>query len=558
MNNLFVSKLNKVTKRKIRKFYVLLSILLFFIILLAGYIRIDITKDMLSLQQQFLAKYVLNLESEITSPLLLAVEKTAIVAKYADIDNVEDIQNSLNTVRYSNTSFIRDIQIIRSIPNSEDYLEISSISSKTVSYDKLKYYEHIKNVDLEPIATLDGYRYSKLSAYRDELDLSTLMPILIKIDSTLTHSETMALIICDITHILDSMKSNYSFSSLGEDVKLDVAIYNQDYKLYETSKNLILAKYNVLYINNSLSDYNGFDRSLGLFSKIDDKSQTMMAFNDDFGLYFSASIPINYIRKDSEKFGNYIIIIGLICLMVVVVLIKFVFVVEDDYKKYEIKEAEAKFDSLQARMNPHFLFNSLDSISYAIEDNDERGAIKSLKSLSYILRFELRDTDKLIPLTHQIKYIRNYINLQEIRYKNRFSFDFEILINEELELDNIYILKYCIQPLVDNCFKHGVYKNSNHININVTYRNVADSMIICVTDDGPNISDEKRKEINSMFDAPINNKELATQGMHLGLKNIHQRLRLLFGPDYGLELLDSDEGFSIQATIPLYPRMYMK
>ncbi|MBK5201932.1 MAG: histidine kinase [Spirochaetaceae bacterium] len=558
MNNLFPSKLNKVTKRRIRKFCLVLSFLLFFIIILAGYIRLDITKDMLSLQQQFLAKYVLNLENEITSPFLLAIEKISIVTKYANIDNVEDIQDSLNTFRANNSSFVRDIEIIKSIPNSDEYLEISPYYVKSLNYQDLKYYDIIKDIKLDSIATSDGYRYSKLQAFRDDMSLSTLMPILVKIDSTPEHSEAMAIIICDITNILSSLKNNYSFSSLGEDVKLEVSIYDQNYQLYETSKNLILNKYNVLYLNNSLANYNGFDSSLGLFSKIDETSQTMLAFNDDFGLYFSASIPINYIRKDSKKFWNYIMFLSIICLIVVIVIIKFLFNVANEYKKYEIKEAEAKFDSLQARMNPHFLFNSLDSVSYAIEDKDERGALKSLKSLSYILRFDLRDTDKLIPLTQQIKYIRNYINLQEIRYSNRFSFDFDIMIDENLELDNIYILKYCIQPLVDNCFKHGVYKKSEHMNIKVTYRNTQDSLIICVIDDGPNITEAKAKELNSIFSSTITNKDLATQGMHLGLKNIHQRIRLLFGSKYGLQLLEVEKGFSIQAIIPLYPKHFME
>lgn len=548
------SRLNVTTKTRIRNFYFILIALLLLIIASSIYVKIELSRDMLNLQQQFLAKYAQNLEQNISNPIMLNIEQAAVIIKNSNTNNVDYMQSSLNTIISKRTNFVRYIDIMKAIPGTNQYLEITPFKKTKKKYEDLNYYDLIKNKNKNKIAHPNGFSYTKLEAFRDNLGLSTLVPILVELNTTSDENNDMVIIVFDITDILDYFGTDFSFYSLGQKVDLLVEIYDKDFKLLETSKNLQKVKYPLLNRNNNLKKSINYYGKLGLFSLTDSKLQTMLAFNYEVGLYFSISVPIDYITKASNKFVYFILFVGLLCVLVAYIIIKFVFGVEDEYRKYEIKEVEAKFDSLQARMNPHFLFNSLDSVSYAIEENNYSDATKCLRSLSYILRFDLRDTGKLMPLTTQIRYIRSYINLQEIRYHNRFSFNFDFKINEEIELENLHILKYCIQPLVENCFKHVIYKESEFINVCVCYENNKDTLFVNVSNDGPSIHADTIYELNQMLTAPIDSHYIEQRGMHLGLNNINQRIKILFGDKYGLKLLKCDSGFSIQAIFPLYPK----
>jgi len=547
------TKLNLIAAKKIKHFYLLLLFLLTIIGGMSLYIRFDISRDMLSLQQQFLSKYAVNLETNITNPMITSINKCEIIIKNVRSGNREEIQTQMNTSFLSSNNFVHSITLLEALPKGNQYREITPFTTHITDLENLDCYQCIKDGILNISGSYEGYKYAKLDAFRDDLGVSTLVPFLIQVSSPYSGKNDMALIIFNLTNLLSFNSNDLILRANEEKVFVDLSIYNQNYKLYETSKNLNTVQYPVLYINESLKNNTSFNRPLGIYSQLNDESQTLAVYNYELGMYFVALVPITYIKQNVNKYTKFILFLSFALLIGAFIIIKFVFEVEDDYKKYELNEIEAKFDSLQARMNPHFLFNSLDSVSYAIEEKQDHVALRCLKSLSYILRFDLRNDAKFILLTTQIKYIRAYINLQEIRYHHKFSFDFDIKIQDDIEIEQLYILKYCIQALVENCFKHGVYESSAFIHINVVYENDADSLIVTVIDNGPGVSTEKEAEINQLFSNATAKNEIKTQGVHLGLKNIHDRIRILYGKDYGLSLIPSRKGFSIQVKMPLYP-----
>lgn len=221
-----------------------------------------------------------------------------------------------------------------------------------------------------------------------------------------------------------------------------------------------------------------------------------------------------------------------------------------DYQEYKKMESESKFDALQSRMKPHFLFNTLDSIVYTIEDDEKEKALSSIKALSYILRFDLRETSKTVPLSTQIKYIRSYVDLQEIRYRNRFTFDFDIQITD-YSIEDIQVLKYCIQPLVENSFIHSVHQGSLLTHIRVKYTNDEKNIYITVYNDEVYIPEEKRAEIVGKLNNSPTSCCKNTRGLHIGLRNINQRLKLLYGDNYGITLIKADNEFEVKVSMPL-------
>ena len=213
-----------------------------------------------------------------------------------------------------------------------------------------------------------------------------------------------------------------------------------------------------------------------------------------------------------------------------------------------VKEQEAKrkseLNALQAQINPHFLYNTLDSIIWMVENENYDGAIKMVTALAKLFRISLSKGKNIISLNDEIEHVRNYLTIQSIRYKNKFEYFIEC---DENTL-NLCSLKLVIQPLVENAIKHGMEFMDGEGEIHVRGYRKENDVYLEVEDNGLGMPEEEAAEL-------LNGKERPHKhGSGVGLVNVHSRLKLRFGETYGLVIHSCpDEGMMVQIHIPYIP-----
>lgn len=195
---------------------------------------------------------------------------------------------------------------------------------------------------------------------------------------------------------------------------------------------------------------------------------------------------------------------------------------------------------LQAQINPHFLYNTLDTIIWLIESGEIGEAVKMVSSLSNYFRFSLSRGQNVITLEEEQQHIKSYLEIQQMRYRDLM--EYEIDIPDELKG---YILpKLTLQPLVENALYHGIKIRRRKGLIRVSGRAEGDHLILEVADDGSGMPQERLDELRaSLVDG---RKE------GFGLRTVHQRIQILFGAEYGLTLESTpDVGTKIFVKIPM-------
>ncbi len=201
---------------------------------------------------------------------------------------------------------------------------------------------------------------------------------------------------------------------------------------------------------------------------------------------------------------------------------------------------DADFKALQSQINPHFLFNTLESINMKAEMNRDYEVAEMVSSLGDLFRKSMNVSRERIPFSQEIDYIRVYIELQKIRFP---KMEFSIELPNEVLLS--YTLPWIIQPLVENAIVHGLapYKGEGSILIKGALE--GENVLIRVVDDGVGISLENLEKVRSHLES-----EASAETSHIGLKNVHDRIRLSFGYPYGLKVSgDPESGTCVEISI---------
>lgn len=209
-------------------------------------------------------------------------------------------------------------------------------------------------------------------------------------------------------------------------------------------------------------------------------------------------------------------------------------------------EQEAKrkseLNALQAQINPHFLYNTLDSIIWMIENENYDGAIIMVTALARFFRISLSKGKNVITVRDELEHARNYLTIQNIRYKNKFSYSIEA-DEETLYLTSI---KLIIQPLIENAIYHGMEYMSGEGDILVKSYKKNENLYIDIIDNGLGMLQEVA---DKLLTEEANNQQ--RKGSGIGLKNVHERIKLYFGEEYGLEIYsEPDEGTTIRIHMP--------
>lgn len=212
--------------------------------------------------------------------------------------------------------------------------------------------------------------------------------------------------------------------------------------------------------------------------------------------------------------------------------------VESDKEK-ENQKHQMQFNLLQAQINPHFMYNTLFSIKCVVDMNKNKTASEMLSALIQLLRRTLSNPDKLMSISNQMEALQQYADLQKFRYGDQF----EVVIQYSKEIENCLLPSLLIQPLVENAIIHGVGKFENYGVIVVSAFEKDSNIIIEVEDNGHGMSKE---QIASIFESNQNpNKK------HIGIKNINERIKLLFGEQYGISIESKlNEGTKITIRVP--------
>lgn len=215
----------------------------------------------------------------------------------------------------------------------------------------------------------------------------------------------------------------------------------------------------------------------------------------------------------------------------------------------EIKQREAELYALQAQINPHFMYNTLETIGTAVEEGETETVVDMVTVLGRMLRFSLNNESKLVRIYEEVQHVHDYLTIQTFRFEERVRF----IIQATIETEQWYCPKFIIQPIVENAVKYGLeYRKGVHIHIHVSKEFGAgsgtDDIVFRIRDDGPGIEFERLNQLRSVLKGGQ-----MLQGVNgLGLKNVHSRIGILFGEDYGLQI-DSTEGKGTEIIIRIPP-----
>lgn len=207
--------------------------------------------------------------------------------------------------------------------------------------------------------------------------------------------------------------------------------------------------------------------------------------------------------------------------------------------KLENEKREAEFKALQAQINPHFLYNTLDTINYMIRRNKQKTAIEMNIALSNLFRFGISREDAMITIKEEIEYARAYSGIMAQRYSNTINFVWKI---DESLLENNTI-KLILQPIIENAIYHGLLNKTGQRMVAIECKSYNDNIQFVIKDNGIGIPENELEKILCNLEKANNNK--------IGIYNVQSRIRLYFGDNYGLRIESVyNEGTSVYITIP--------
>lgn len=206
------------------------------------------------------------------------------------------------------------------------------------------------------------------------------------------------------------------------------------------------------------------------------------------------------------------------------------------------KKRKQEFDTLQSQINPHFLYNTLDIIVWMIENEKPDQAVKAVTALARFFRISLSRGKSIITVKDELEHVRNYLMIQHMRFKNRFSYTIEAE-DEVLELAS---LKLMLQPLVENAIYHGMEFVDGDGEIFISAWKEGEDLYLKVSDNGLGMTEEQVARLFS--DMPHTG---SSRGSGIGVKNVNERIRLYFGSEYGLSIeSEPDEGTVVTIHLP--------
>lgn len=218
-------------------------------------------------------------------------------------------------------------------------------------------------------------------------------------------------------------------------------------------------------------------------------------------------------------------------------------VVEEQVQKEKLysRQKDVEFKMLASQINPHFLYNTLETIRMKARVNHQAEIEDLVKMLARILRRNIQVGESLVPIQSELEVVEYYLKIQSYRFGDRIKY--EIVV--ECDLENIKVMPLLIQPIVENAFVHGLEAKEGEGVLSIRV-GMVENLFIIVKDNGVGIEQERLKEITTL----LNDFEHLDK-THIGLSNVNQRIKLLYGEEYGLTLeTELGKGTTVLIALP--------
>ncbi|WP_217592526.1 sensor histidine kinase [Cohnella sp. GbtcB17] len=216
------------------------------------------------------------------------------------------------------------------------------------------------------------------------------------------------------------------------------------------------------------------------------------------------------------------------------------------YRERVVKQ-EMQIKALKAQINPHFLYNTLETISSLAKIHGVRDISKMTSSLSYIFRYSITGEEDVVPLRDEIRSVEHYLRIIQIRYGDRMSFEIEV----PPALQNCKVLKLILQPLVENAIRHGIEPKTVPGTVKVTAVGEGDLLRLVVQDDGVGIDTDRLMELSGLLSTEMDAPRVPSS-RGIGLLNVKDRLWLAYRDEAAMRLSSSPgKGTTIELTLPL-------
>jgi len=202
-------------------------------------------------------------------------------------------------------------------------------------------------------------------------------------------------------------------------------------------------------------------------------------------------------------------------------------------RKFEIK-------LLQKQLSPHFLYNTLNSIRWIAMIKKQNQIKELIDSLSRLLSYSLRNTDELVSLEDELSILKEYVKIQKVRYQ-----DFNFIIETNTKIDDLKVLKFLLQPLIENALIHGLSNIEGFGEIVLSITTEDNMLYISVIDNGVGIPSDRISYILDILTGESIDK-------HIGLKSVHERIQASYGINYGLNIKSEvDKGTTMKIKLPI-------
>ncbi|MDY5022039.1 MAG: sensor histidine kinase [Blautia sp.] len=221
----------------------------------------------------------------------------------------------------------------------------------------------------------------------------------------------------------------------------------------------------------------------------------------------------------------------------------------DDIVREQQEKQKSELDALQSQINPHFLYNTLDSIMWMVEAEQYEDAISMVQALGRLFRISLSKGKNIITIGEELQHAKSYLSIQKYRYKNKFTSYFDV----EEGIEKYKTIKLIIQPLVENAIYYGMEYMDGEGEIRIHAYTAGEDLFIDVEDNGPGMTEEQVSHLLT------DDTRRRSRGSGIGIRNVHQRIQLYFGVEYGLEISsEPDEGTRVRIHLPRTEEMTEK
>lgn len=215
----------------------------------------------------------------------------------------------------------------------------------------------------------------------------------------------------------------------------------------------------------------------------------------------------------------------------------------------QLENKETQLRNLQLQINPHFLYNTLETISSIAAVNQAFVVCDMCEKLGEIFRYSLgKNYGEFVTISQELHHTQNYIFIQKIRYNERF----EVFYNVEADVDRYMILRFILQPIVENAIVHGLGNLTSKGTLEISIRREKDALLIVIEDDGVGMDAERVRDLNTFINEP---KEVRDNKKSIGIRNVNQRIQLSCGNEYGISIESKPyQGSRFYIRLPLIQR----